>query len=91
MRTFGVLTKLDLMDKGTNAVDVSVEFTAIKHVLPFSKQYSHQLGNIVKQLLRHGNFVLAVHMAFELMLGVNAYGYHLRMMSRFWKVVHTDL
>lgn len=23
-RTFGVLTKLDLMDKGTNALDVSV-------------------------------------------------------------------
>lgn len=23
-RTFGVLTKLDLMDKGTNAVDVSI-------------------------------------------------------------------
>ena len=27
-RTFGVLTKLDLMDKGTNALDVSASCTA---------------------------------------------------------------
>lgn len=32
-RTFGVLTKIDLMDKGTDAVDVSWELYIIHHYL----------------------------------------------------------
>ncbi|KAJ8511357.1 hypothetical protein OPV22_001791 [Ensete ventricosum] len=72
-RTFGVLTKLDLIDKGTNALDVLEELTDFsilgrkeKEYFATSPEYSHlssKMGSeyLAKLLSRHLESVIRAH------------------------------
>lgn len=52
-RTFGVLTKIDLMDKGTDAVDVSLLCCAFrKEIYTMLVQNSHEISSLTKLIAR---------------------------------------